>query len=426
MAQLFLFSIAGLFIIFILIAIYGLVKGNHGLILMSYLVVAYKTNLFDEINLVWFEPQYFIAIIWILSILLLKSKKTYNNVVYYSKGLYHLVFYLMVLYVLTSLKKHFLFGHDQLITIKTLVKYLLDFFVIYTLVRKVKYLKIKKKHIEIGIILGVFIVSFQSLFAYQIGYVGNSGFLTDTYERVAGFMKNDVNELTFLINAPLFYILILLSNNRINKVLSFSLILLMFISVLLTGSRTGLFTAFLVYVFYNLSVFDGVKNIFNYIAKQLLIGVFILIGAFILFNKYGESTKTRMDNEGAMENVRIYRWIEYSEYLSENPLYFFTGNLKEMQAGLSYGRSMHNLYIQTNRDLGIFFVLGFLFFIYSIYKDSNPIAKYILVLYMIYCLPLANPPIAYTPYIILYFNTFMYRNKTLIDYDKKRLSPINR
>lgn len=425
MGHLFLFSIAGLFIVFIFIAIYGLVVGNHGLILMSYLVVAFKTNLFDEINLVWFEPQYFIAIIWILSILLLKSKKAYNHVVYYSKGLYHLVFYLMILYVLTSLKKHFLFEHGQLVTIKTLIKDLLDFFVIYTLVRKIRYLKIKKRHIEIGIILGVFLVSLQSLVAYKIGYVGHAGFQTDTYERVAGFMKNDVNELTCLINAPLFFILILISNNRISKILAFPIILLMFIAVLLTGSRTGLIMAFLVYVFYNLAAFDGVKNLFNYIAKQLLIGVLILFGAFIMFNKYGNATKTRMDSQKPTENVRIYRWIEYAGYLSEHPLYFFTGNSKEMQTRFSYGRSMHDLFIETNRDLGVLFVLGFLFIIYSIYRDSNPIAKYMLFIYLMYCLPLANPPLAYIPFIILYFNTYMYKNKIIIDYDKKSLLPIN-
>ena len=61
-------AIVVLFVFLVGLSVFGFLRGNIGLIIFSYLASSFKTNLLlsENVFYTYFEPQYIIALIWLI------------------------------------------------------------------------------------------------------------------------------------------------------------------------------------------------------------------------------------------------------------------------------------------------------------------------------------------------------------------------
>ena len=410
MTEVFVTTLNIIYVFLVFASIYGAFKGNLGLVIFSYLVVSFKTNLLTETGVAdtYFEPQYIIAIIWFVGVLINWSKLNKSKMGYADKSVLILVIVLFIAQTLETVKAINMFNSETEYSVKSFIKQILEILVLWTSILILPKLQYFEKYLKNGILWGVAIIAMQSFFASDIDGTKYSMDLPELENRVGGFMKMDLNELTALMTIPAYFILILVLNKRINRLVGIAVLIAIFISVLFTGSRTGLFAALLSPLFLIFSPDETNRIKFNFKRfKYVFFSIILVVAGYFILQTYGETTLQRFSSEKLDENIRVQRYPEYIYFFSKNPDYLFTGAQHEITSSLSYKRAAHNFYIQRVYGFGILYLLFILFLFRRLIKFSNKFIRFPIYIYLFYGLTLSNPPLGYLPFIVVYFSHYI-------------------
>jgi hypothetical protein len=417
-------SIYILYILFIIVAAFGFFKRDLGLIIFSYLVVSFKTNILGDSSEIsqYFEPQYIIGLIWLLAIAT-KKIHYYYRLSKTDKYIFGFALLYSFAVVFEPLKYLIIFKLGYSVSIKTILKTFIDLLVIYTFIGHNIKNTINSNYIKNGIILGVLIIAFQFFVPQSEVAIGINNFLTKEGLRYGGIMKANLNELAQVMLMPAYFIIVLIANNKINKTVGIISFLLISYGVLETGSRSGLFSLTFIILFLPFNPDLANKVIFNKKRASYLVIVLgaIFIGYYLL-PIYGQTSIRRLRAEQLDENVRVLRYPEYFTFFSDNPLYLFTGAFSEIRGKYSHNYDSHSFYIGKVYMFGIFYLYLNLFLLWKIANSPNKLLKFPVILFLIFGITGSSPPLGFMPYILYYFSHYFYQNNPHNSFYKHRKS----
>jgi hypothetical protein len=392
----------------VLLSLYGYIKRNYGIIFFAYLTTSFKVNLLSDsgISGTYFEPQYIIGLIWLLAVWTSAVHDKNKAIQKLEKNILVFVFLYSITPIFESLKGYILFN-KELFTSKVVIKIVIDFLVFYTFINFNKVRTIPINYIKNGIVLGTLIIAGQFLLNPSDLDIGTTLIKTAQGERFGGIMKANLNDIAFILVIPAYYIIILFGNRKLNWLTSILSLLLILYGISMTGSRSGVFGFFLAMILFLFSPDLNNKILFN--KKRIIyIGlfIFILIIAYYLIPIFGQTFMKRLQSESLDNNVRVLRYPEYLSFFFGNPLYLFTGALTEITGRYSKNYAAHNFFIQRIYSFGVLYLFIYIVLLWRIATSRNKFLKYPVIIFLIYGITGSDPPLAYFPYILLFFNQY--------------------
>lgn len=270
----------------------------------------------------------------------------------YTKMISFLLFSFFIILFYVPLKEMYIgFGQFNFdIILKRIFKTVLEFSSILIIIRNINYNNYK------NIIYAIFSSFYLLVMFAIISNFYEISFINKYDDRVSGIITGNANDYAIIITICLGLVLYLLEKKDIVNYNFLQLtFFLSFIAILLTGSRTGLFSFLIIlFIFYLRNI--RIRNISGPI-------IFIVV-LFVIFNYFGANTLNRLSlfvdqTDNIAEEARIFKWIIYIQHIIDNPHFLLFGSDSH-----AYHRAAHNLFISSIHDAGLI-ISSFLFIAYS-------------------------------------------------------------
>jgi diacylglycerol kinase len=239
--------------------------------------------------------------------------------------------------------------------------------------------------IQIGLIQGTFFLAIMSIFT---AFFESHGFYTELLgNRIQGFLGGgNANTLGAFFAMVIGYYLAKYDANKKIQLIEILVIILAFLTIPLTASRTALGAIAAILIIFSLRNLMTVKGI-----RLIIIASIVFIISFPLFNSAIERLK--IVKEEQFEDIsgtsnRIGKWIFYINDMVNNPVTFLRGSDHELIMIRNSRVSAHNLFVQMTFDVGLVFLISLLAFYYRFYRYRKYL--YFNVLYILVPLLLYN------------------------------------
>lgn len=216
------------------------------------------------------------------------------------------------------------------------------------------------------------VVSFSSEFLLQSS--NNSDLIV--HRRYGGLFHNP-NQAVKYVTLLLAVFLIENKNSSFGRILPF--LILIFISLLLSGSRTGLIVGLLLVFLYKIYLNKQINKINTFI----LLAVFFALFIYLIYNFFGTSDVRIFDIKDGIENsvlIKISWFLQFFNQLDSIPKYLighFSSNSIEKLYGIPL---LDSEWGELFYCLGIFGFISFTLFYFHCYKIGNKNLKFYLII----------------------------------------------
>ena len=386
----------------ILIAGIAFLKSNIAVLYSLYVFTYMQTNLFTKVGEAgtFFEPHIMIGFLIIVYFMLNRRYlEKYSKLSKLQRTIINFILFIFIFKIVLDIKSYLLL-FDALMSWKTYIKSIIGLLAIIFFTSSINKLNLKK-YVYYGLIFNCVFIAMQCIFSYTQGIDLNNRYYHEG-TRILGNLKMDPNELSAVFIITISFCALKL-NERKDKILLIISMLVIFAAVLLTGSRSGFLASFLILV----QIFIAKKKYRHDLIKieSIVFIIVIFVTGYYTFLLLGETVLKRLYSQEMTENVRVLRYPEYVKFFANNPLYIVTGALSKIEYFYSYNRVAHNLYIQSIYNLGIFYLLFYLRYIYRIIRfnvilKSNFSIFFPVIFFLAFGMTLSNPPLGNLLYII--------------------------
>lgn len=302
-------------------------------------------------------------------------------------------------------------------------KYLL-FVLLYIVITNYQYNALELQWIAKCYIIIAVAVSILIILSFIGGYVHidpdevftETQFLGRYSVGITGVYKNP-NYLTSFANVAVFVLLYKLIYTKCSKkflLFYISLVILFLISIVLTGTRMGLLTFFIV-----LFCLYGAKMISNFKIYYLFIPVITIVLIFIFFSEeINELVELYLGTRKMLsDDSREQAWgFAINKILDNFLLGCGSNSWDTLSVGTSYLPWLHNIFLELFLDQGL---IGIILFLYTLFFGVNKINKVDKVFIVVLLLVTALPMFFQNGLIAVNFWRFMIINRIAVDYSSK-------